>query len=127
MQEQFPLYRTCLVSFFLIVVLILALNLFGICVLLRCPPNGTPTSNAEVFAVGRGAFWGGGGKSCDGNLELVWSDEFDGNSLDLSKWEFEVNAQGGGNNELQYYTSNNVRVANGFLTIEARNEHYTGP
>src|SRR5947199_2286540 len=67
------------------------------------------------------------GRGADANWHLVWSDEFDGNSLDLSKWEFEVNAQGGGNNELQYYTTNNVRVSNGFLTIQARKEHYTGP
>jgi beta-glucanase (GH16 family) len=59
--------------------------------------------------------------------ELVWADEFNGASLDLSKWEFEVNAGGGGNNELQYYVTNNVRVHDGVLVIEARKEHYTGP
>ena len=59
--------------------------------------------------------------------EPVWSDEFDGNTLDASKWEFEVNARGGGNNELQYYVTNNVRVRDGFLSIEARREHFTGP
>lgn len=32
--------------------------------------------------------------------DLVWHDEFDGASIDLSKWEYEVNANGGGNNEL---------------------------
>jgi beta-glucanase (GH16 family) len=59
--------------------------------------------------------------------ELVWSDEFDGAALDLSKWEFEVNARGGGNNELQYYVTNNVRLRDGHLVIEARREQYTGP
>jgi len=59
--------------------------------------------------------------------ELVWSDEFDGHALDTSKWEFEVNARGGGNNELQYYVTNNARVGDGFLSIEARREHYAGP
>jgi beta-glucanase (GH16 family) len=55
---------------------------------------------------------------------LVWSDEFDGKSLDFSKWEIEVNAFGGGNQELQIYTdrSENVRVANGFLIIEAHRQ-----
>ena len=62
-----------------------------------------------------------------GDWNLVWSDEFNGNALDLSKWEFEVDARGGGNKELQYYVTNNVRVSDGFLTIEARKEHYTGP
>src|SRR5437764_3903 len=59
--------------------------------------------------------------------QLAWNDEFDGQRLDVSKWEFEVNARGGGNNELQYYVTNNVRVGDGLLTIEARKEHYTGP
>ena len=59
--------------------------------------------------------------------ELVWSDEFNDHSLDASKWEFEVNARGGGNNELQYYVTNNVRVRDGVLSIEARREHCTGP
>jgi beta-glucanase (GH16 family) len=59
--------------------------------------------------------------------ELVWSDEFNGESLDRSKWEFEVDAQGGGNRELQYYVTNNVRVHDGFLKIEAIKEHYVGP
>jgi beta-glucanase (GH16 family) len=58
--------------------------------------------------------------------ELIWSDEFDGATLDRSKWEFEVNARGGGNNELQYYVTNNVRVHDGQLVIEARKERYTG-
>jgi len=59
--------------------------------------------------------------------ELVWSDEFDGAALDLSKWEFEVNARGGGNNELQYYVTNNVHVRDGQLVIEARREKFIGP
>jgi beta-glucanase (GH16 family) len=57
---------------------------------------------------------------------LVWSDEFNGPGLDPSKWEIEVNASGGGNNELQYYVTNNVRLRDGFLSLEARKERYTG-
>lgn len=34
----------------------------------------------------------------------VWKDEFDGNSLDRTKWSHEVNSYGGGNNERQYYS-----------------------
>lgn len=34
----------------------------------------------------------------------VWSDEFNGNAIDRSKWANEVNGYGGGNNELQYYS-----------------------
>ncbi len=56
--------------------------------------------------------------------KLVWSDDFDGQKLNYSKWGVEVNAFGGGNNELQLYTdrSENVRVENGNLVIEARHD-----
>ncbi len=59
--------------------------------------------------------------------ELVWSDEFDGSSIDVSKWEHEVNATGGGNNELQYYTARpeNSFVKDGQLHIVAHQEEYT--
>lgn len=55
---------------------------------------------------------------------LVWQDEFNGKSLDYSKWECEVNAFGGGNDELQLYTDapKNVRVENGLLVLEAHRE-----
>src|SRR2546423_12161808 len=59
--------------------------------------------------------------------ELVWSDEFEGKSLDQSKWEAIVNGRGGGNNELQYYRKENERVENGMLIIEARKEKFNGP
>jgi len=51
--------------------------------------------------------------------EQVWSDEFNGNSLDLGKWQYEVDCDGGGNNELQCYTSNskNLKVSDGHLYI----------
>lgn len=56
--------------------------------------------------------------------KLVWSDEFDGKTLDYSKWEAEVNAFGGGNHELQMYTDRkeNLRVEDGHLVIEARKD-----
>ncbi len=59
---------------------------------------------------------------------LVWSDEFDGTSLDTANWNIEVNGNGGGNNEEQYYTarSENIRVADGYLCIEALKEDYEG-
>ena len=61
--------------------------------------------------------------STDG-YELVFSDEFDGNALDTQVWNVEVNGDGGGNNELQYYTRGNVRVADGALRLTARRESY---
>ena len=32
--------------------------------------------------------------------KLIWNDEFDGTKLDTSKWEYEVNGNGRGDNEL---------------------------
>lgn len=55
--------------------------------------------------------------------ELVWSDEFEGDSIDESKWTFDFGNWGWGNNELQYYTDNrseNARIEDGILVIEAR-------
>jgi len=59
---------------------------------------------------------------------LVWNDEFNGSTINPEKWEHEVNASGGGNNELQYYTDRveNSYVDNGFLIIQALMEKYTG-
>ena len=61
--------------------------------------------------------------------QLVWADEFEGSALDPKKWEWEVNARGGGNNELQYYTDRveNTRVEGGQLHLIARRETFTGP
>jgi beta-glucanase (GH16 family) len=71
--------------------------------------------------------------------KLVWSDEFDGKELDLTKWGFDTGngfyandakvwIGGWGNDELQYYTSRpaNVAVKDGMLHIRARKEAYKG-
>ncbi len=59
---------------------------------------------------------------------LVWNDEFSGTMIDLTKWEYEVNGDGGGNNELQYYTSrpSNSYIESGSLIIQALKENYLG-
>lgn len=61
-----------------------------------------------------------------GDYALVWSDEFNGTTLDESIWNFNTGGDGWGNNELQYYTQRpeNVRVKDGCLEIEARKETY---
>ena len=53
--------------------------------------------------------------------QLVWSDEFDGTSLNSSNWTIEVNCDGGGNFEQQCYTDapDNISVDGGMLTITA--------
>lgn len=59
--------------------------------------------------------------------DLVWSDEFDGTAVDQSRWTFEIgdgcpSLCGWGNNELEYYQAENATVADGFLTITAREQ-----
>ena len=60
--------------------------------------------------------------------QLVWHDEFDSSAIDLMKWNFEVNGDGGGNNELQYYTANpqNAYIDSGRLVIQALKQSYLG-
>ncbi len=62
---------------------------------------------------------------CD---DRVWSDEFDGPDIDTSIWTFDIGGGGWGNNELQYYTdrTENARIENGCLIIEAHREEYGG-
>ncbi|HEY8569970.1 family 16 glycosylhydrolase [Microbulbifer sp.] len=58
----------------------------------------------------------------------VWEDNFDGTSLDTTKWEpmlgdgCSYGICGWGNSELQYYKAENATVANGLLTITAKKE-----
>ncbi|MEL7109206.1 MAG: glycoside hydrolase family 16 protein [Pseudomonadota bacterium] len=62
------------------------------------------------------------------NYSLVWADEFETDGLpDPTKWGYDTerNAEGWYNEELQYYSaarSENARVENGRLIIEARKE-----
>lgn len=65
--------------------------------------------------------------SYDG-MELMWSDEFDGDALNTDNWKFEIGRgnNGWGNNELQYYREENTTVEDGFLVIEAKEENYNG-
>ncbi|MAP02689.1 MAG: glycoside hydrolase [Candidatus Marinimicrobia bacterium] len=53
---------------------------------------------------------------------IVWQDEFDKDSLDLTKWSREIGGHGWGNNELQFYTDSdsNSYVENGNLILKAQ-------
>ena len=72
---------------------------------------------------------GGGDES---NLEgvlkdrlLVWHDEFDGQTLDTSKWRYATHNSGG--SEQQAYTvgrTENVRIENSNLILEAKKDSY---
>lgn len=70
---------------------------------------------------------------------LVWSDEFDGDSIDRSKWDFDLGdgfydyvanqwRHGWGNDELQCYTAEprNVFVRDGSLHVRALKESLNG-
>ena len=76
------------------------------------------------------------GKPADNGYKLVWSDEFDGDALDDTKWSYELGnwkldekgnyiTSGWGNNEQEFYTDKNASVSDGVLTIAARKENYT--
>jgi len=64
------------------------------------------------------------------NYELVWSDEFNADTIDTRNWNFEIgNGTGGwGNNELEYYTKRpeNVCIKDSVLVITALKENYNG-
>lgn len=55
---------------------------------------------------------------------LVWTDEFNGTSLDATKWTPQTGGGGWGNSELQNYTNrvDNIDISGGSLKIIARSE-----
>ncbi|MGD1087610.1 MAG: glycoside hydrolase family 16 protein [Verrucomicrobiota bacterium] len=64
-----------------------------------------------------------------GDWKLVWSDEFNGTSIDTNHWKFEQgNHDGWGNHELEYYTDQpeNAYVSNGVLHIAALQKSTNG-
>ncbi len=58
----------------------------------------------------------------------MWQDEFNGPSIDLTNWTYDIGGGGWGNNEWQFYTdrADNARIENGVLVIEAREESFNG-
>jgi beta-glucanase (GH16 family) len=65
--------------------------------------------------------------SYDG-MTLVWEDQFEGTTLDIANWTHETGtgSNGWGNNELQYYRSNNTTLQDGHLIITAKEESVSG-
>lgn len=61
---------------------------------------------------------------------LVWSDEFNDDTLNTAYWNVEDNARGGGNAELQYYSPNNITferhpvTGDRCLVLNAQREDY---
>ena len=61
--------------------------------------------------------------------ELIWSDEFDGPSINTNNWNLKNECWGGGNNEKQCYTDrdDNIEIVNGLMRLVALEETFTGP
>ncbi len=85
------------------------------------PPTSTPITPPDEMPIAE----------YDG-FQLVWHDEFDGDTINPENWTYDIGGWGWGNGEAQYYTSRpeNARVENGLLVIEARfekmeNSYYT--
>ena len=63
----------------------------------------------------------------------LWWDEFEGNKLDMQYWNYDYGygkdygLWAWGNQEQEYYSPNNVKVSDGFLTITAQREVTTLP
>jgi beta-glucanase (GH16 family) len=87
-----------------------------------CNPDDPSGGNNDDTPDGTGDFYE------DNGWELVFSDEFDGTVLDDSKWAYEVNCWGGGNDEDQCYVEDpdNVFVEDGVLNIKAIRESVSG-
>ncbi|GAB2916304.1 glycoside hydrolase family 16 protein [Rheinheimera gaetbuli] len=96
----------------------LLLPVLAIVTTIGCSNTPAPLDSATTATVPLRAGW-----------KLVWQDEFNGSSIDSSKWSLEQNCWGGGNDELQCYTANpaNAFVADGLLHIVARKESFSGP
>lgn len=102
-------------------------------------PAGTAFLRYQVLFQGDAAYSGGSvyfdslnitrlSSAPYGNMNIVWSDEFNGSEINPNIWTYDIGGSGWGNNELEYYTSrtNNAYVANGFLHIVGRKESFGG-
>lgn len=54
--------------------------------------------------------------------ELAWSDEFDGATLDMTKWNYDIGYNFWGNVEQENYQAANVSVSDGHLNILAKKQ-----
>lgn len=92
--------------------------------------NALFTLTLLVAATGFAAEPQNGSGENDG-YKLVWQDLFDKGELNRDRWNIEVNGDGGGNAELQYYCEEGVSVGddglgNGCLILTARREEKNG-
>jgi beta-glucanase (GH16 family) len=93
-------------------------SLFTFLILISCRKNlrdenkSRPVSSSNALAEGTSAV----------NYQLIWSDEFDGNKVNTSNWNFETGGGGWGNHEQEYYQAANATVSNGNLLITAKKQ-----
>ena len=89
------------------------------CTLASC--SGLPNGKTPLVP-----FTGCGVTHLDNKWVCTWADEFEGENLNPDNWNVEIDGQGGGNQEAQYYRAENIIVANGNLTITAQRESFMG-
>ncbi|MDX9747246.1 MAG: family 16 glycosylhydrolase [Paludibacter sp.] len=71
-------------------------------------------------------------KAPNAGYTLVWQDNFDGNQLNEDYWVVEIDGNGGGNNEMQYYRRENITVGSepatgaNCLILTAKKENFSG-
>jgi beta-glucanase (GH16 family) len=98
-------------------ILILISFVLGACATFAPEPTSTPVPTPVPSPTP--ALWDREG------WDIVWQDEFDGPELNRENWNFDIGGNGWGNAEWQYYSDRpeNVRIENGMLVIEAREEN----
>jgi beta-glucanase (GH16 family) len=103
-------------------------------------PAGTSYVRYQIVFQGDAAYSGGSvyfddlnltqtAGQTQGNWNIVWSDEFNGTSINPKTWTYDLGNNGGwGNSELEYYTNTtqNAYVSNGALHIVARQQSVGG-
>jgi beta-glucanase (GH16 family) len=85
------------------------------------PPSTTTPSSQFSLNRGDASSANASHQHVNPDWKLVWSDEFDGSTIDTSKWNFDIDGKGEGNNEMEYYSDQpeNAHVENGHLLITA--------
>lgn len=85
------------------------------------PSNPAPTASAPSTQAGVASSLVDPNTPAKSGYHAVFSDEFNGAQLDLTKWNLECDGSGGGNNELEYYIAfpQNHFLQNSNLTIRA--------
>ena len=97
-------------------ILLLVSFILGACTALAPEPTSTPVPTPMPSPTP--APW-----DLDG-WNIVWHDEFDGPELNRENWNFDIGGSGWGNAEWEAYTDapENVRIEDGMLVIEARED-----